>query len=225
MVNIWEKAKKGRPKILNLVEAQALIDAAVPDPDIFVYVVLGLFCGVRREELLRLSVHNLHDDFRIEITETESKTRGWRTVPLPLVARVMLRDVWEQWEELAELTEPDEKDPRLRLVDPLNFRKRWEKVRRAAGWGRTAAGVKLWPKTCLRHSFASYWYACTKDKPGLLTLLGHNTDAVTFSHYLRPIKVNDPYEYFQLAHDKEVNAELEAALNSEPDKRKALLPA
>ena len=221
--NIWAKSRRGRPKILTPNQAEKLLEKAHEDwqqrqsPDIFAYVVLGIYCGIRREEILRLTVHNLHSDFRVEVTETESKTRGFRTLPLPRAAQILLRDVWEQWEELADLSpDPTAADPKLALVNPVNFRKRWESV-------RTAAGISPWPKNCLRHSFASYFFACTLDKAELLTRLGHNTDRVTFQHYLRPVQVSDPFEWFMQTVDKEQYAELDACLREEPDKRKALL--
>jgi len=221
--NIWAKSRRSRPLILTPAQAGKLLEKAHDDwnrrqsPDIFAYVVMGLYGGIRREEMLRLTVHNLHSDFRIEVTETESKVRGFRTVPLPRVAQILLREVWEQWEELADLTpDPAGADLQLALVNPVNFRKRWEAVRKAAD-------IKPWPKNCLRHSFASYYFACTQDKAELLNRLGHNTDAVTFEHYLRPIKRVDPFEWFTQTVDKEQDVELEACLREEPDKKKALL--
>jgi hypothetical protein len=47
---------------------------------------------------------------------------------------------------------------------------------------------------------------------------------VTFEHYLRPVKVKDPYEYFELTPDKQYDRVLAAAVKGEPDRRKAYLP-
>jgi integrase len=169
--NIWAKARRARPQILTLPQAEELLTQAHVDwqkrgnADIYVYVILGLFCGIRREELLKLSVHNLHSGYRIEVAETESKNRGFRTVPLPTIGRILLEDIWTEWEELADLTPqvtppPAKVDPHLALVNSVNFRKRFEAV-------RLAAKIDPWPKNCLRHSFASYFFACTHDSSSI----------------------------------------------------------
>lgn len=206
-MNIWSRKRSTRPEILTLQQVDRLLLEAYSDwqrrrePDIFMYVVLGLYCGVRRDELLRLTAFSLRPKWIVFISEDEAKTKGFRSVKVPRNAQIMLQEIWDMHLEYKEWVSEDqskdnEHEMQPNLVRSKNFRKRFEAVRKAAG-------IHPWPKNCLRHSFASYFFAVTQDKEMLLNRLGHSTDDVTFEHYLKPIDIVHPLDYFQIFPDKE----------------------
>jgi integrase len=87
------------------------------------------------------------------------------------------------------------------IVDSVNFRKGFERIRKAAG-------IEKWPKNALRHSFASYFFAVTRDSKELMSRLGHNVASTTFAHYLRPIREEKPIRYFELTCDNEFGEQI-----------------
>ena len=209
-----------RPGVLSVAQAGRLVEAAYDDwqvrkaPDIWAYVLLSLYCGLRRAELLRMTVYSLRPDWRLEVSESESKTRGWRTVTLPFNVRIMLQEVWEEWGDAAEIE--DLPDRTARLIYPVNFRKRLRDVAHAAK-------IQPWVHNGLRHSFATYYYAVTENKRELLNRMGHDTDAMTFEHYLRPVRDPNPERYFLQFPDKEFRYAWEAQLREcGGDAKKAL---
>jgi integrase len=61
------------------------------------------------------------------------------------------------------------------IVDPENFRKRFD------DW-RTAAGIKRWPNNALRHTFGSIHLATFKDEVRTAHEMG-NSPSMTHRHY------------------------------------------
>jgi integrase len=211
--NEWRGESK--PEILTIPQCEALLYHAYADfkktgmPWIFVYTIFGLFCGIRREELLRLKLGAIIRD-TITIEPEESKTKSLRTIPIPLNAQLMFAT-----------TELDELDGSYNIVDSLNFRRSFERV-------RSNAGIIKWPKNALRHSFASYFYATTRNAEELMNRLGHNVSSTTFGHYLKPIREENPLRFFELTCDNEFDEQIEvikrSIKRSDPDRaRKKLI--
>jgi integrase len=72
---------------------------------------------------------------------------------------------------------------------PRNFRKRWEALRKAAGFseeGLRGSGVQVlrWEPDVMRHSFASYHLALSENENRLKAQMGHAKDSeVLWQHY------------------------------------------
>lgn len=148
-------------------EMQALIDA-VPR-EWLPLIVLGGFCGLRPEEIspdprnggwkpaLRWENINWKKQ-KIDVPETVSKVRRRRFAILTDAAVAFLDD----W-----------KSAQGPIVPPLDA----QRVKR--GW----IGDLSWKKNGLRHSYASYRLALTKDAPALALEMG-NSPSMIFRHYL-----------------------------------------
>jgi len=137
--------------------------------DLRAYVTLGMFAGIRPEELARLTWDAVSiEDRHVIISGRRAKTRARRVVDLAPVAVAWLAPV-------ARREGP---------ICPPNFRKRWERLRRACGWAIAddEPGVP-WPHNALRHSFASYHYAQHQNELLLQTQMGHSSGGMLFQHY------------------------------------------
>lgn len=137
--------------------------------DLRAYVVLALFAGIRPEELARLTWDAVSlEDGHVVISGRRAKTRARRVVDLAPVARAWLAPM----------------GPREGRICPPNFRKRWERLRRACGWAISAGDRGApWPHDALRHSFASYHYAHHQNELLLQTQMGHSSGGMLFKHY------------------------------------------
>lgn len=168
------KAKVGKPRIMDdqcwreLVLTALKTQDHVNSPkgqriDLLAYVVLGLWCGLRPEaELMRLDWSdvnvedgfvNIHDDWKVAIG---------RHVTIPDCAKGFLRQCIRQ-------TGP--------VVNPRNFRGRWD-------WLRKTAGVyDTWSSDVMRHTYASMHYAFYGDKGLIINELGHCNSSM-LRHYV-----------------------------------------
>jgi integrase len=213
--NRWATARKPRPGILTYEEARLLLVAAWKDyetrkdPSILAFVLFGLFCGIRKEELLRLTHSSVKSEGEVEITETEAKTRQLRTVRMPLNCRIVWDEVeagrkkrvdWREKNRAFYNPVPTEEDLRP-LVSHKNFRKRFAAV-------LASAGIDKWPKNALRHTFASFFYSATNDRDELMRRLGHASDAVTFESYTKRVPEKLPIGYFSLCATEAQNQRL-----------------
>jgi integrase len=183
------------PEIFTPQEAQALLEAALPEPepesgapaddtprwlgnlDIIPALAIGLFAGLRQAEIERLdwSEVDLGRSF-IEVTAEKAKTKKRRLVKMePNLA--------------AWLT------PFVRKsggVMPPNYRNKLD-----ATWKK--AGLEEWPDNGLRHSYASYHLAHFKDASRLALELGHGTTQMLFAHYRELVRPEDAALYWQIA--------------------------
>lgn len=137
------------------------------------YVVLAMFCGIRPEELQRLTWDAVNlEEGTVVIAGRQAKTRSRRVVDLSPNARA--------WLSLVPRRARDEGG----RVCPRNFRKRWERLRRACGWAVSAGeSGATWPHDGLRHSYASYHYALHRNELLLQTQMGHSSGQLLFKHY------------------------------------------
>ena len=149
------------PGILTVGEAAALLKHA-PDHQMLAYCVLGLFCGIRSDELQKLRWENVHFAQRtVTIDSKIAKKRRQRIVPLNETAAAWLA-------HCVRRTGP--------IVDAVNFRKRFD------AW-RKAAGITSWPDNALRHSFGSYHLAHYGDEVKTAMIMGHRDTEVLHRHY------------------------------------------
>ena len=131
--------------------------------DLLASVTLGLWCGLRPEaELQRLDWSdinidegfvNIHDDWKVKIG---------RLVTIPNCAKDLLKNCKRK------------KGP---IIDPKNFRRRWD-------WLRETAGVMdAWDSDIMRHTFASMHYGFYRDKQKVINELGHCNQSM-LRHYV-----------------------------------------
>lgn len=129
------------------------------------YLVIGMFSGVRPDEILRTDLARLNLRERtLVITVKSSKTRQRRVIELERVAVVWLR----LWRRIC---------PQMKNIAPANLVKRWRAL-------RGMAGISKWPHDALRHTFASYHFAAFQNIAQLQAQMGHTEDEDTlFRHY------------------------------------------
>lgn len=174
---------------LTVDEARALLARAAHVPasedeedfrPLLFYVVLALFCGIRPAELERMERSQVSLKERHAIVEGhQAKTRRRRVLDISKNAVAWLR-----------------LDPSpAGLVVPENFRRRWARLRAAAGWRpeKQALGkddpapdpnLPEWPHDVLRHTFASMHYAAHQNESLLKAQMGHSAkEEVLFQHY------------------------------------------
>lgn len=196
------KAIEGRgvaskqPAILSASEARRLLTAAFayPELDLGAAVTLGLFCGIRTEELKRLTWDAVRLDEQapfVVIGEAVAKKRRIRNVDIPENAVQWLKS----WKRGATVTRSEHTN---------DFQKRFMRLQRLAGFGRMENGswVSSWEGNAMRHSFGSYHYALHGDPLATSRLLGHKADdTVLFSHYRALATREQAMEFFGIVPD------------------------
>ena len=141
------------------------------------YLVLGLFCGIRPEELQRLNWDEVDmEEQTVIVMGRSAKTRQRRVVDLSENA--------VKWLELVP------KEDRSGKIAPPNFRRRWARLRRSAGFRVKLMEEKeaperliAWPHDALRHTYATMHYAFHQNEMLLQTQMGHSSGAMLFQHY------------------------------------------
>lgn len=176
---IYGNDEDREPEILTVPETERLLSAAVdhPELDLLPAVVLGLFCGIRTEELKKLQWQhiNLEEGF-VTIGRDIAKKRRIRNVTLPENAK--------QW--LTLCTDREGEITRSNFF--CDFARRFNKLLRFAKFvekddeGNFVRVV--WKKNGMRHSFGSYHFALHSDSIKTSNELGHRQgDNVLFEHY------------------------------------------
>lgn len=144
---------EGPPGILTVPQVERLLDACRKiAPRFLPFIVLGVFCGVRPEEIKKL-------EWRYVSLET-----GYVEIPAHIAKRVkgggsrQRRLIKIQPNALAWLKLGGD-------LPPVSWQDNFDKVRKAAGFEANARGRKgkrrhtkgqPWPKNAMRHSFCSY---------------------------------------------------------------------
>ena len=119
---------------------------------------LMLFCGIRPAEVQRLSPDDVcWEEGVVIIRPRVSKTGGGRVVPLRGVGRLRHEE----------------------CTVPRNWGRRWQALRRAAGFAR-------WVPDVCRHTFASYHAAHFRNLPDLQLEMGHRDCSLLRSRYVAP---------------------------------------
>lgn len=153
-----------RSLILTALETQNHKNSNRGEPiDLLACVTLGLWCGLRPEaELKRLEWSdvnieegfvNIHDDWKVKIG---------RLVTIPDCAKELLKQCTTQ---------------KGAVINPKNFRKRWEWLR------ETADVMDAWDSDIMRHTYASMHYGLNGDKQKVINELGHCNDSM-LRHYI-----------------------------------------
>lgn len=146
---------------LSVTQCAALLKAALKDRRFLGYVALGMFGGIRRAELERMSWEAV--DLKggtVIVAGASAKTRRRRVVDLSENARRWLALVAD----------------RKGAICVVNFGDRWLEFRKRYGFPE-------WPPNALRHTFASMHYAFHQNEALLQAQMGHENAAMLHRHY------------------------------------------
>jgi integrase len=190
------------PEILTPKEADRLILAAVEKPELGLLgaVALGLFCGIRTEELKKLDWKDVHlDEGFVTIGKDIAKKRSIRNVTIS--------DNAKRWLSVC----PNRVGEVARSNSFNDYQKRFQKLVKHAGFvkkvkdGETEKVVVAWKKNAMRHSFGSYHFALHGDSIRTSNELGHKQgDGVLFAHYRALSTKKQAAGYFAIAPEANV---------------------
>lgn len=175
ILNYRERHRRsGEIQILTLAEVEAVLGYC-RTPEERRVVALLAFAGIRPDaesgEIARLDWEAVGAK-EIYIAPSVSKTGSDRHIPLTPRLRALL-----------------EGHPASGPVRPAQWRRSWQRIRKAAG----LAGQDV-----LRHSFASHFLAAT-DEAKAKAAMGHTAGSSTlFRHYRRAVTEADGLKYFLL---------------------------
>jgi integrase len=162
--------------ILSVSETRRLLMAC--PPSILPAVAIGLFAGLRREEIARLDWREIDlDRGHIEVKAAKSKTAQRRLVEIS--------DNLRKW--LA---------PHRQLSGPVRLRNMTYQRRFASAV--KAAGIKNWPSNALRHTFASCYLAHYQDAAKTALQLGHTESRTLFAHYRELVRPDEAAKFWQI---------------------------
>lgn len=164
--------EKKLPTILTVEQAHRLLDTAlVLVPTMVPFFALGMFCGIRPEELARLSNDNVKvKQGIVDIPPHVSKTRDRRIVEISENARAWLRASDE----------------------PLRFSRRYRRL------AIELAHVE-WSADVLRHTFASYHIAMHQSADKTALELGHQgSTKMLFRHYKATVTKEDAEAFWKI---------------------------
>jgi integrase len=142
------------------------------------YVAIGLFAGVRPDELRLMDWGRHVQGDHLHLTADITKTRRTRFVERDPALDSFLSAV------------PKRVGPVVTAQGP-EFRERFEAL-------RDALGVVPWPADCLRHSFASYHLARGQDATKTAHQLGHSNTTMLFRHYRNLVSAEDAAAFWAL---------------------------
>jgi integrase/recombinase XerD len=164
--------------ILHVKQIAKLLEHA-DDHELLPFAVLGFFTGVRPDELKKLewSAVNLARR-QVVIGPKVAKTKQQRILPL--------NDTALAWLAMCAKKHGS-------VVAPINFRKRFDAWRQAAG-----IRFKNWPKDCIRHSFGTYHYAAHNNPVETARLMGHVGVDIFFRHYRALVDEDEAKQFWAL---------------------------
>jgi integrase len=131
------------------------------------YLILGMYAGIRPEELMRLDWSAV--DLVTKTVKVDGKTRRRRIVPLEPKAVNLLASFPLRTGPIATS---------------------YSIVRRIKHKAAAILGFKDWPHDVLRHTAASYLLALYGDAGKVSTMLG-NSSAILLTHYHEPVSKAD----------------------------------
>ena len=197
------------PSILTPDEARRLLFAAQEHPEFRLLgaVTLGLFCGIRTEDLKRLRWENVKDRDPqpfVTISGEMAKKRRIRNVDIPKNALPWLTLCLNREGVVAENAHAND------------YQKRFQKLLKAAGFGtvdnKSGKWKTNWDTNAMRHSFGSYHYALYGNPLETSRQLGHKaSDQVLFDHYRALATKEKAEQYFSIMPERNVSKVVEFA--------------
>ena len=171
------KTKSGEIGILTPKQASGLLIHS--SPEIQAVVAIGLFAGLRRSEIDRMTWEDIHfEKGFLEVKAKNSKSAARRLVEIRPCLRAWLEPLRQPHGKLM----PTEMIYRRRLNDASK-----------------AAGIMNWPNNALRHSFASYHLAAFQDASALALEMGHSTTRMIFQHYRALVTTAEALSYWNIS--------------------------
>ena len=170
------KERAGDIGILTVDQAARLLESATPE--MLSYIAIGLFAGLRREEIQRLDWSEI--DFEsglVEVKAQKSKTAQRRHVTIQPNLREWLLPVRRYRGRVT--------------LDKWQFRLQFDAARKAAR-------ITEWPDNALRHSFASYHLAHFKNAAATAMECGHHDSRITYRHYRELVKPKEAARYWNI---------------------------
>lgn len=158
------RVDRGAPVILTVKQSRDLL--ATCPKSCKAYLVLGMFAGIRPDEILRLKWESVN--LEAGTVRVDGKTRQRRLVPLEPVAVRLLLEI------------PDREGP---VAPSHSTVRRWKRSARVLIGGKWTAGV-------LRHTAASYLLALHQDAAKVALRLG-NSPKILLTHYNEPVSATD----------------------------------
>ena len=188
-----QKTAEGEIGTLTLSQCEQLLRAAIAQPDMMGFVVLGMFGGLRPAEIARLDWSAVDlEAGTVIVAGSQAKTRRRRVVDLcsNAVAWIRASDVEPSFAKATEAK-------RGPICGPW-WDARWRLFRHALGYavGSGEKRVKRaevkpvhgeWPHNALRHTYASMHYAHHENEAALQVQMGHESAQMLHRHY-RAIK-------------------------------------
>jgi integrase len=187
------KVEENAPGIVTPKEARAILDACIDHaPDILPVVVLSLFGGLRRSEAEQLEWSEISEEF-VEVKAHKAKTRQRRLVPVSTQLAAWLKTA----------SEIDGKLPSINYADKLKL---------VLGKSKLRAD---WPQNALRHSFASYFFAQSKNENETAQRMG-NSPQMIFQHYREMVRPAAAEEFFAIMPPADAEKRAEVARKPRP---------
>ena len=183
------------PSILSVREAQLLMSAAAERQDLGLLPVLtlGLFCGLRTEEIKGLDWKDIHlddDNPFVTVGAEIAKKRRIRNVDMPA-------------NSVAWLSLCRRKHGKVFACPYMAYLyRRLHHLLAHAGIGEKGKDGKIqtnWRNNAMRHSFGTYHFAFHGNSLETARLLGHKTnDQVLFDHYRALARKSDGEKFFEI---------------------------
>ena len=181
------KAETPPPAVLTLAQSKSLLEAAGPK-GLAPYVAVCLFAGLRPFEASRLTWDAVNlKDREIRLEGVQTKTGRARVVAIC--------DTLYAW-----LTAYDGKE-----FFPTNWRKKFDAVKEAAGFGgrivetqgEPEKQLKPWPVDVMRHTAISHYFRKTGSYGQTAEQFG-NSEAIIKNHYQGRVSSEDTKQFYAL---------------------------
>lgn len=176
-----------RPGILSVHQVERLFTFCLQDePRLLPWLVLGIFTGVRPDEIKQLTWSHIKlGAALVDVPPEISKVRRrGRYIPLQPVAL--------KWMKLAKKLHGD--------LPPTNWRRRWIRVREAAGFVLEKSPEKegeAWPHDAMRHTFCSY--SCPIFGTSKTADWHGDSEQTMIDHYRERVTEADANAFWKLA--------------------------
>lgn len=182
------------PAILSVKEAESLLSGAWANPelDLLAAITLGLFCGIRTEEIKQLKWSDLKlndSEPHLVISREIAKKRRMRHVKIPPNAFEWLMKCEDRTGEITMSRSEND------------YQKRFRALHLKSGFSEKINGKieSSWKHNAMRHSFGTYHFAFYGDPLKTSVEMGHKTgDDVLFEHYRSLAKKEEAKEYFNI---------------------------
>ena len=182
------------PAILSVKEAKSLLTGAWANPelDLLAAITLGLFCGIRTEEIKQLKWSDLKlddSDPHLVVSREIAKKRRMRHVKIPPNAIEWLMKCEDRTGEITMSRSEND------------YQKRFRALHLKSGFSEKINGKieSDWKHNAMRHSFGTYHFAFYGDPLKTSVEMGHKTgDDVLFEHYRSLAKKDEAKEYFNI---------------------------